>query len=61
MRCNMLQKCGLPYATDWDTCSPSQYESYTQKLLRNTLMLRNWHQVDGRCSTEWPTALGRAA
>lgn len=59
MRSNMLQKCGLPYALNWETCAPAHYESYATKLLRNTLQLREWHQVGGprhTCSVAWSAA-----
>jgi len=45
MRCNVLQKCGLPDFSVWAVCNDDKYAYYLQKLLANTRNLRNWHQV----------------
>jgi hypothetical protein len=45
MRCNNLQRCGLPEFEDMDVCAPDQITRNLDKLRLNTVNLRSWHQV----------------
>ncbi len=48
MRCNLLQKCGIPEFATFSSCTPAKIQFYLDRLAANTVNIKSWHHVSLR-------------